>query len=550
MLNVLELSVGFADAENFRRKENRDLFSRLFVKTEALEKLADPGVSFLIGEKGTGKTAYAAYYSLFSYRDARAELKYIRETEYRKFLSLRRDKHLSLSDFVQIWKVIICLLLAQQIVDHDASLVGRFIKLRNLKEAIDSFYENAFAPEIANALQMIERSEISAKLLVERAQLGGTLAQEVRGTRSIFQVNLMRIQRAFEDALRSLKLPRSEILFIDGIDVRPNTVPYDEYLDCIKGLANAVWEINNDFLANIKDSPGRLRVVLLIRPDIFDSLELQNQNTKVTSNSVLLDWRTNYEVHRSSKLFEVIDRLLAAQQNPQPSLGEAWDYYFPFDSPTVMASFSHPSSFVGFLRLSFYRPRDLIRMLEVLQEQVRAEQPAGKAAFAFADTEKSEVRNKYANYLLGEIKDHLLFYYSRNDYELFLKFFEFLRGKKKFSYSEYVQAYDLLVGYAHKSRHKLPVFMTTSDGFLQFLYDLNVICYFEHAEDGQQFIRWCFRERTYANMSPKIKTHSEYEIHYGIARALNIGVALKDKAPRDRRASDKRTAGRGKYRRK
>ena len=56
---------------------------------------------------------------------------------------------------------------------------------------------------------------------------------------------------------------------------------FEDYLDCVKGLANAVWSINSVFFANIKDSKGRLRVVLLIRPDIFNSLGLQNQNSKI-----------------------------------------------------------------------------------------------------------------------------------------------------------------------------------------------------------------------------------------------------------------------------
>src|SRR6266702_1876371 len=42
----------------------------------------------------------------------------------------------------QIWKVIICLLLAQQIVDHDASLVGRSInRLFEISEFYKSTYE-------------------------------------------------------------------------------------------------------------------------------------------------------------------------------------------------------------------------------------------------------------------------------------------------------------------------------------------------------------------------------------------------------------------------
>jgi hypothetical protein len=72
----------------------------------------------------------------------------------------------------------------------------------------------------------------------------------------------------------------------------------------------------------------------------------------------------------------------------------------------------------------------------------------------------------------------------------------------------------------------LPDFMKSEDEFLQFLYDLNIVCYFEFAED-ERFIRWCFLERRLTNISPKVKTHSEYEIHYSLANVLNTGKRLR-----------------------
>ena len=42
-----------------------------------------------------------------------------------------------------------------------------------------------------------------------------------------------------------------------------------------------------------------------------------------------------------------------------------------------------------------------------------------------------------ADYLLGEVKDHLSFYYTEAEYETFLKFFEFLKGKSSFDYDEW-----------------------------------------------------------------------------------------------------------------
>ncbi|WP_374133307.1 hypothetical protein, partial [Sphingomonas sp. 28-62-20] len=120
-----------------------------------------------------------------------------------------------------------------------------------------------------------------------------------------FQTDLLKIQKSFEIAFSSINLVANHTLFIDGIDIRPENIPFPEYLDCVKGLANALWSLNNDFFPSIRDSKGRMKVVALLRPDIFNSLGLQNRNTKLKDNSVVLDWRTRYSNHRKSDLFKL-----------------------------------------------------------------------------------------------------------------------------------------------------------------------------------------------------------------------------------------------------
>ena len=63
MKPLKEIVFGFSDAENYRRRENKNFFDQIFLRTEAVEKLALPNIFFLVGEKGTGKTAYAIHLS-------------------------------------------------------------------------------------------------------------------------------------------------------------------------------------------------------------------------------------------------------------------------------------------------------------------------------------------------------------------------------------------------------------------------------------------------------------------------------------------------------
>jgi len=525
MKKITDLEFGFPDAENYKRRETKQLFNKLFIQNDFLEQLCEPQISFLIGDKGTGKTAYSLYLSNNQYKHNFAFSKFIRETDYQKFITLKKEKNLQLSDYTSIWKVILLLLLSEEIYEKEPQLdiLKNFGKFKILHDTIDEYYYGAFSPEIIQAMQFIVESEISASLLSKYAHLEGKEKEIKTFDKNRFQANLFYIEKQFKDALSQIKLKNNHILFIDGIDIRPDNVPYSDYLECIKGLANAIWELNNDFFPNMKDSKGRARIVLLVRPDIFESIGLQNLNTKIRSNAVLLNWNTDYNTYKHSKLFSLVDKLLTTQQEKKLKLGESWQHYFPYNSPNTEALNSDEyTSFIGFLRSSYYRPRDVITMLALLQDN--AQKNAAKTNFLKDDFENSSFRSDFSFYLLGEIKDQLLFYYQKEEYELFLKFFEFLNGKPSFDYQEYLLIFEEYSDFINSTSTTRPKFTVTANEFLQFLYDLNIICYIEEAKDfSHRFIHWCYKEKSYSNLSPKIKEHKEYQIFYSLTKALKLG---------------------------
>ena len=158
-------------------------------------------------------------------------------------------------------------------------------------------------------------------------------------------------------------------MFVDGIDIRPRGIPYDTYIDCLKGLARASWDLNSGFFANIKDSKGGIKLVLLLRPDIFVELGYQNANAKVRDNSVVLDWKTRYQDYRTSRIFQMVDGIFGKQQQVSDE-GKAWDTYFSYTIPNLTFAEREDNPFVEFLRHSFYRPRDIISFLIFMQDYV------------------------------------------------------------------------------------------------------------------------------------------------------------------------------------
>ena len=122
----------------------------------------------------------------------------------------------------------------------------------------------------------------------------------------------------------------------------------------------------------------------------------------------------------------------------------------------------------------------------------------------------------------------MAFYYTDSDYEVFLKFFQFLNGRSSFNYQEYLEAFASLDAYVRKSSIERPSFCSSADAFLQFLYELDVLgCMIQTDSSQEPFYSWCHRDRTTSNMAPKVRVGVRYEIHYGLMKALDLGKIFR-----------------------
>jgi hypothetical protein len=294
-------------------------------------------------------------------------------------------------------------------------------------------------------------------------------------------------------------------------------------------LANAAWSLNLDYFANIRDSIGRLKVVVLIRPDIFDAIGFHNINTKVRDNAVQLEWKTTYGDYRTLRLFLLIDGILGKQQYHKNELapGEAWSHYFNYVITNRRIAERIDDPFIGFLRYYFYRPRDIISYILILQEYVNQHRPK---AHEFTDKDFEKCQQEYSVYLLGEVKNHLSFYHSGADFDELTGFFRFLNGKTRFSWRDFQDAFhqhSLSVKHRKLTINEL---VDTPEALLQFLYSMNVIGYDETSGDKlANFVHWCFRDRSSVTLNPKIPpnlgaaTERPYSVHPGLARSLKLG---------------------------
>ena len=528
-MKISDLNIGSIDAVNYTGRQDKQFLSEVFLRDSTLEKVLERKRYFLVGEKGTGKTAYATLLTNMEYKGTASSIRSLSATDYSRFIKQKALGHLQISSYVDIWKVILLQLVAGHLEATEGNALLASNKFQGLRNAIESYQDHAFAPEVLNAIEFAENAEAHLKIIAKYLEIGGKESSSLKVTGAGFQTNLLDIERKFMEAIGSLKLAKDHIVFIDGIDVRPSDINFDTYIECIKGLAFAAWSLNLDYFSNIRDSKGRVKVVTLLRPDIFDKIGFHNSNAKIRDNSVMLDWKTTYGDFATSRIFRLADNLFG-KQTGQPkdlSTGEAWHHYFNYKIVNRRIAERLDDPFVSFLRYSFYRPRDVISYITILKDYITEHRPA---ADSFNEDDFEKCQQAYSDYLLGEVKDYLSFYHSEADFDELTGFFRFLKGKSRFSWRAFVDAYrehGMSVGGRSLTIKEL---QTTPEDFLQFLYSMNVIGYDELTADQlRNFVHWCFRDRSPIVLNPKIPANHgaanerPYSVHPGLVRALKLG---------------------------
>ncbi|CAM2165122.1 hypothetical protein BLAT2472_10035 [Burkholderia latens] len=345
-----DLQEPFNDAVNYKTRKQREFFNKIFLRTTDLQDCLQPSVYFLIGEKGSGKTAYAAYLEANELDHHRCKLTTMTESQYKRFIELKRSGKLAYSDYANIWRPLLLNMTCQAIIAKSkgffAGITGKF---STIEREIREFNKEALNPEVEVAFEMIQERNYSAEAGKEKvAKFSGEHKNKSTDTTERIKHHLLDIEGRLKSALADLSLKHHHVVFVDGIDYRPESVPYADYIACIKGLGEATWQLNNEFFGSIRDSNGRIKIVLLVRPDVFHALNLYNSNSRLQDNSVFLDWSTTEQDLRTSRLYEASGKFFSSQQNFQIDSVAAADQYF--------VAGKENSTFKKLLKNSFQKP--------------------------------------------------------------------------------------------------------------------------------------------------------------------------------------------------
>lgn len=518
MLPLKEIKISKTDAINYYKGEDKEFLNKIYFNDDRFKDVLNSKIYFLLGDKGTGKTAFAVYKANNETVDFKSSLKFTSETDFKKFIRLIDSGKINISDFVSVWKVILLLIISDEIKPViDGNVISSYFSLNRINKAIDKYYKSAFYPEITNAIEIVEKAEAFLNILNNKFSGAVTEKVDIIG----YQINLMEIESEFKKALKEINIKKNFILFIDGTDQIPFDIKRESYIECLRGLANAIWELNQMIfpeVLNHRNGNHFVKIVLLIRPDIFSIIRFHNANAKLKDNSVILNWITPEHSYKNSRLFKLIDKSLASQQTSKFALGYSWSQYVDdvFEVNHAGKTESLPS-FIAILRRTFMRPRDIFSFLDIMHAEAVSRNSAKITSQIFNLT-----LAEYLRYLLGEVKDQFNFFYDDYEWGILFDFFKYFDGRIKFDYDFFYNCYERFIeDYPNDN----PDVFESPFVLLQSLYSSNIICYIETTE-GEDFYRWSYKEKSYTNLIPTVEYDSKFQFHIGLIKALGLGKPI------------------------
>ena len=539
---IEKLEFGFPDARQYQSPLEIQRFkTTYFPDSRQIDKIKSEPVYFVIGDKGTGKTALATYFINGLDSEITGESIFLQKDDFSRFYNFTKTiPDFDPSDYGEMWKALIELLICYRLATEGQN--GGEILADQAQQFINKINQlsfNAFDFTVFSAFRVLfSQMKGAARSFLDAETVDN----------SQFSFYLRSMQSYLTKIISELPSPKKKtFLFIDGLDVRPTegVGSHEGHIANVTSLINAMWQLN--YMGFPGALSERYRVIVLVRPDIFERLELQNVNNIWRVNTIQITYPVRFKYYRTSGLFRIADYLLYTQQpyypKPDYAVGECWDSYLP-DKFEHMPSSSRlgsrsDDSFISILRNTFNRPRDIIYYLDYWRIVAMANNDGKAAYFDPKYTRTPQFRDYFNDYLLGEIRDSLSFHTDVSDYIVFMQFFHHLgqrlpveelpstrrpgttyrRRGPTFSHKDFAEAYAEYIRYLDETKIPVPEMFGRSELFLQLLYELGLVFY---EAEGTDYMVW----KTYADakaegdIRPQVRLDGNFRLHRGLSRAI------------------------------
>lgn len=315
MKDFIDIALPTESADNYYMNQTKNQVNNfIYIEQSWYEKLFEPNTYYILGPKGSGKTLYAAYMCADIRKETVSKSHTIDVGDYGKLIAMKTSNHLNFTDYMTMWKVI---LLQKFLLGLDAteiSFFGRAKNFKSIQETISQYFgydvtDDSFNPvtvidscgkqiEVTNYLNdQLELTPLKGKssgIMLKREEgnkSASSTSKSVERVAATYTDTWLRAIDAFRRTISKISFKFNHYLFVDGLDVRPQSINEVEYAECIGALVRAVFDLNTKIFGNIEKRDNHsFKIIALTRTDIFLNSELVNVTSCINDNCVELDW--------------------------------------------------------------------------------------------------------------------------------------------------------------------------------------------------------------------------------------------------------------------
>lgn len=417
-MKIGDMFLGLTDANSEYSQIGDDEFLRLFCAIPGfdMEKIRNGSVSFICGDKGTGKTMLLRYAELMAKRDAcpTAFIKYKRDVNDRETRRMnqagnesRTSEELVVDDssksvqsktnYVLGWQLYLIKVVVFLINRSESYVFDRGSEeWSQIVGVLEDLYGESGGKRARMLLPRITKGQVELKS--KHASLLLDLEPSAQDARHI---QFSEAAQGIVDLYSELPCnPESDpvYIFIDEIELAyGKKSEYERSVSLIRDLIVSVSYLNDI----ARENAYPIRIVMALRNEVFRSVKNTGYelNKPIEDFGLQVSWRATSKSIDASPLLSIIEKRIA-YNNPDENMcaNDVWSTYFPesVDGTPV-------KQYV--LNQTWSKPRDVIRLLRTLQEKCLNDEIFREQAFY-------DIRKDYSRKAWSEIEEEIRTNYS------------------------------------------------------------------------------------------------------------------------------------------
>lgn len=361
--------------------------SRYFVRTPEVKRIMNGSRCFIVGRKGSGKTAIAEHLLQEEKDNTYSEKITLKHFPFQELYDRVDDKYTKPNRYITIWKYVFYCQIAKLMLRNKA------IDFACRKKLSILFPENDILL-LQDKIRQWTSSSFNLSVLGTGFFVSGKKESESNDVPISEKVSIL--EKYIFDHIDGSRY----FVIFDELDEDYKGIEKgvtDNYTELIVGLFKAIMDIKSIFVNRVKS----IYPVLFIRDDIFSMLE-DNDRTKWLDYQLHINWDEERLKNMLSHRIMADVSSTSDYDNKNISFENAWSIVCGSEYVPVGSKRNKKNSFKFIIDMTQLRPRDLIRYLTMCANNVL--ESNGKLITSDI-IKKSE--KQFSDYLRSEIEDEI-----------------------------------------------------------------------------------------------------------------------------------------------